>query len=76
MQFHRGQLEGRIPKVDARRVKVELSTIYGVSGSLVEQDVKWTGDTKAIGSSDLRITSPLGSYHREVQGVTFPPPAP
>lgn len=65
------QLKGKLPRIDAKRVTVDVSTIYGVSGTLTEDNVKWTGDQKSVGSSDLRVTSPLGSYRRKIEGAVI-----
>lgn len=62
----KAQLENKLPRIDAHEVSVEVSTIYGVSGTLRESGVKWNGDTKHLESSELRITSPLGSYKRTI----------
>lgn len=69
----KAQLEGKLPKVDAAFVSVDISTVYGVSGTLTETGVKWTGDSKAVESSELRVTSPAGSYHRIIKGAALKP---
>lgn len=71
----RAQLEGKLPRVDAAHLKVEVSTIYGAAGTLEESGVKWEGDRKTVESSTLKITSPVGTYQRTITGVTVPPPA-
>jgi hypothetical protein len=63
------QLEGKLPRVNAGELTVDVSTIYGVSGTLKETDVKWNGDEKTVGSSELRVTSPAGTYHRKITGA-------
>lgn len=67
------QLEGKLPKIDAAFVSVDVNTIYGMSGTLVETGVRWDGDTKILESSELRITSPAGSYHRIIRGAVAKP---
>ena len=73
MLLTRAQLEGKLPQVDARKLTVEASTIYGVSGTIQETDVKWVDGVKTVGFSELRITSPVGSYKRTIEGVSVPP---
>jgi hypothetical protein len=69
MALTKAQLEGKLPRIDAKRVEVEANTIWGVAGSLSETDVKWEGDMKRVGSSTLKITSPLGTYKRTIEGA-------
>jgi hypothetical protein len=65
----KSQLEGKLPRVDAQELTVDVSTLYGVSGTLHETNVRWNGDAKTVGSSELRITSPAGTYHRTIKGA-------
>lgn len=67
------QLEGKIPKVNADSVSVDVSTIYGVSGTLNETGVKWKDGVKSVESSELRVTSPGGTYHRIIKGAALVP---
>jgi hypothetical protein len=71
----KNQLENKLPRVDAKKLRVEVSTIYGAAGTLEETGVKWDGDRKTIQSSTLSITSPVGSYKRTIEGagITNPP---
>lgn len=65
------QVEGKLPKIDAAELAVEVSTIYGANGTLVEKGVRWTGNVKTIESSELRITSPAGTYKRTIKGAVI-----
>lgn len=67
----KGQLERKIPRIDAKRVEIEASTIYGVSGTLTEENVKWDGDRKKVGKSVYRITTPGGSYKETIEGAAI-----
>lgn len=76
LSFTTAQLENKLPRIDAQEVSVDVSTIYGVSGTLKETDVKWTGDKKRVGSSELRVTSPVGTYRRVIRDAATVTAAP
>lgn len=70
-----GQLRNKIPKIDADKIEAEASTIWGVSGSIVEENVKWVDGRKTVGSSEERVTAPIGGYKVKVtkgRSVTEP----
>jgi hypothetical protein len=71
--LYKAQLEGKLPKVNAEELSVEGSSIWGVSGTLKERGVKWDGNQKSVAESELRITSPAGSYHRVIKGASTVP---
>jgi hypothetical protein len=68
----RSQAEGKIPKVNAKVYQAELNTIYGASVLINETDVKWEGDIKNVGSSDVRINTPFGGFHEKMESASFP----
>ncbi len=67
----RQQLRGKVPRIDAKVYRASLSTIYGANGTLEETDIKWNGDVKTVGASNLRVTSPFGTFEEHIEKATF-----
>lgn len=68
----RRQAENKIPRVNAKEYQVELNTIYGASVLIKETDIKWEGDVKNVGSSDVRVNTPFGGFHEKMETASFP----
>ncbi len=72
MLVTRAQMDGKLPQIDAEEISVEANTIYGVTGTLTETDVVWKDGRKHVGSSVLKVDSPMGHYKRTIKGVSVP----
>lgn len=75
LSITKAQLENKIPRVNAQELTVKASSIWGVSGTLTEKDVKWTGNVKALGSSEGRVTSPIGTVEWIIKGASAVEPS-
>jgi hypothetical protein len=65
------QLENKLPRVNAAKASVTGSTIYGVSGELTVTNLKNVGGEKSAKSYHYRLTSPLGTFEVNAEGVSM-----